>query len=227
MFKTCRRPAVVAAVLLVPIGLAACGESSEEKATAQVCSSTKEIQAQLSKLSSLSISSKAPEEIKDAASVMEKEAAKIKESTANLPAASKAPVESAQTALKAELAALAKAAGLDSKILGERRSRAQAIRASGQDRGRRTCRELQAGIRIPQMLLAWSGGASRGGPVPEGHRSRETRWTLGCCSSDDSPAESGRRGLGGQERRKAMIVRARWTREWVRPTGGPSEHSKP
>ena len=108
MFKTMNRPAVLAAILLVPIGLAACGESSEEKATAQVCSSTKEIQAQLSKLSSLSISSKAPEEIKDAAAVMEKEAAKIKESTPNLPAASKAPVESAQTALKAELAALAK-----------------------------------------------------------------------------------------------------------------------
>ena len=108
MFKTCRRPAVVAAILLIPIGLAACGESSEEKAKAQVCSSTKAIQAQLSKLSSLSISSKAPEEIKDAASVMQKEAAKIKESTQNLPASSKAPVESAQTALQAELAALAK-----------------------------------------------------------------------------------------------------------------------
>jgi len=109
MFKTFNRPAVVvAAILLVPIGLAACGESSEEKATARVCSSTKEIQAQLSKLSSLSISSKAPEEIKDAAAVMEKEAAKIKESIPNLPAASKAPVESAQTALQAELVALAK-----------------------------------------------------------------------------------------------------------------------
>ena len=108
MFKTFSRPAVVAAILLVPIGLAACGESSEEKATAQVCSSTKEIQAQLSKLSSLSLSSKAPEEIKDAASVMQKEAAKIKESTQNLPASSKAPVETAQTALQAELAALAK-----------------------------------------------------------------------------------------------------------------------
>jgi len=108
VFKTCGRLAVLAAILLVPIGLTACGESSEEKATAQVCSSTKEIQAQLSKLSSLSISSKAPEEIKDAAAVMEKEAGKIKESTANLPAASKAPVETAQNALQVELTALAK-----------------------------------------------------------------------------------------------------------------------
>ncbi len=108
MFKTCRRLAVLAAILPVSVGLAACGESSEEKATAQVCSSTKEIQAQLSKLSSLSISSKAPEEIKDAAAVMGKEVGKIKESTANLPAASKAPVETAQKALQAELAGLAK-----------------------------------------------------------------------------------------------------------------------
>jgi len=108
VFKTLGRPtALLSMALLVPIGLAACGESSEEKATAQVCSSTKAIQAQISKLSSLTISSKAPEEIKDAASVMEKEAAKIKESTANLPSASKAPVESAQKALQAELVALA------------------------------------------------------------------------------------------------------------------------
>lgn len=108
MFKSFSRPAVLATLLLVPIWLTACGESSEEKAKAQVCSSTKEIQAQLSKLSSLSISSKAPEEIKDAAAVMEKEAGKIKESTANLPASSKAPVESAQKALQVELVALAK-----------------------------------------------------------------------------------------------------------------------
>jgi len=119
VFKTCRSPAVVvAAILLVPMWLAACGESSEEKATAQVCSSTKEIRAQLAKLSSLSISSKAPEEIKDAAAVMQKEAAKIKESTANLPAASKAPVESAQKELQAELAALAKTVASTAKSSG-------------------------------------------------------------------------------------------------------------
>ncbi len=119
MLKTCTRPAVVVvASLLVPMGLAACGESSEEKATATVCASTKAIRAQLSKLSSLSISSKAPEEIKDAAAVMKKEATKIKESTANLPAASKAPVETAQKELQVELAALAKTVASTSKSSG-------------------------------------------------------------------------------------------------------------
>jgi hypothetical protein len=108
LFTKLARPfALVAMAALTAVGVAACGESSEEKATAQVCSSTKAIQAQISKLSSLTISSKAPEEIKEAAGAMEKEATKIKESTGNLPAASKAPVESAQNTLKAELAGLA------------------------------------------------------------------------------------------------------------------------
>ena len=107
MVRTFRRLAIPAALLLVPIGLVGCGESSEEKATASVCSSTKEIRAQLTKLSSLSISSKAPEEIKAAAEVMEKQAGEIKESAGNLPAASKQPVESAESALKTELATLA------------------------------------------------------------------------------------------------------------------------
>ncbi len=118
MLKTFRQPAVVAAILLVPIGLAGCGESSEEKATAQVCSSTKEIQAQISKLASLSISSQAPEEIKTAAEVMQKEATKINESVANLPASSKSQVETAQKALQTELAALAKTVASTAKSSG-------------------------------------------------------------------------------------------------------------
>ncbi len=141
MFKTFSRPAVVAAILLLPIGLAACGESSEEKATAQVCSSTKEIQAQLSKLSSLSVSKQAPEEIKAAAEVMKKEAAKINESVSNLPASSKSQVETAQKALEAELATLAKTAASTAKSSGtskpcsrnpslRRRPRSPGLRAS-------------------------------------------------------------------------------------------------
>jgi hypothetical protein len=116
VFKNLTSTTVLMAVIpLVAIGLAGCGESSEEKATAQVCSSTKEIRAQLSKLSGLSISSKAPEEIKDAAAVMKQEAGKIKESAPNLPAASKAEVETAQKALQSEL--LATAATLASGVI--------------------------------------------------------------------------------------------------------------
>jgi uncharacterized membrane protein len=108
MFKTLAGPAACIAVIpLVALALAGCGESAEEKATAQVCSSTKEIRAQLSKLSDLSISSKAPEEIKDAAGVMKQEAGKIKEAAPNLPSARKSEVESAQKILQTELIAAA------------------------------------------------------------------------------------------------------------------------
>jgi len=72
-----------------------------------VCSSTKEIRAQLAKLTGLSISAKAPEEIKDAAAVMKKEAGKIKESVPNLPSARRSEVESAQRTLQVELIAAA------------------------------------------------------------------------------------------------------------------------
>ncbi len=108
MFKTLTGPvAFIAVIALVALALAGCGESAEEKATAQVCSATKEIRAQLSKLSDLSLSSKAPEEIKDAAGVMKQEAGKIKEAAPNLPSARKSEVESAQKVLQAGLIAAA------------------------------------------------------------------------------------------------------------------------
>lgn len=106
MFKTLARPASLVVVIpLAAMALAGCGESAEEKATAQVCSSTKEIRAQLSKLSDLSLSSKALEEIKDAAGVMKQEVGKIKESAPNLPSARKGEVEAAQKVLQTELIA--------------------------------------------------------------------------------------------------------------------------
>ena len=49
---------------------------------------------------------------------METEAGKVKESVPNLPAASKAPVETAQNALQAELAALAKSLASTAKSSG-------------------------------------------------------------------------------------------------------------
>jgi hypothetical protein len=103
VFKTLTRPAALIAVIVAAaVGLAGCGESAEQKATASVCSSTKAIEAQISKLSDLSLSSNAPEEVEDAVAVMNKGAAKIDESTPNLPAANKAPVKSAQKTLRTE-----------------------------------------------------------------------------------------------------------------------------
>lgn len=104
MFKTVARPALfIAAGVLAPIGLAGCGESAQEKAVAQVCSSTKEIREQLTKVSSLTISSRAPEEIHAAAAVLNKEAEKVKKASPKLPAAPRTEVEYAQNVTQAEL----------------------------------------------------------------------------------------------------------------------------
>ncbi len=120
MFKTLARPAAFMAVIsLVAVALAGCGESAEEKATAQVCSATKEIRAQLSKLSNLSLSAKALEEIKDAAGVMKKEVGKIKESAPNLPSARKGEVEAAQKVLQSELLAAAATLASTAKSSGD------------------------------------------------------------------------------------------------------------
>jgi hypothetical protein len=119
MFKTLRPAAFVVVIPLVAMALAGCGESAEEKATAQVCSATKEIRAQLSKLSELSLSSKALEEIKDAAAVMKTEVGKIKESAPNLPAARKGEVESAQRILQTELIAAAATLASTAKSSGD------------------------------------------------------------------------------------------------------------
>lgn len=107
MFGTRRAAAPVAAAIAVgALALTGCGESAEEKATAQVCSSTKAIKAQFTKLGELQLTSKAPEEVKSILHVVEQEVAKIKESTSNLSEASKAPVQAAQNSFQTELVTL-------------------------------------------------------------------------------------------------------------------------
>jgi len=83
--------AVVAIVtlLIATLGLTACGESSSEKATKQVCSATKEIQTQIKKLETLPISSSFPTEVKASVEAIDKSVKKIEEAAPNLPASSK------------------------------------------------------------------------------------------------------------------------------------------
>ena len=56
MLKTFIRSVGVAILSLAVLGVAACGESSEEKATKKVCAATSEISAQVKKLESVAIS---------------------------------------------------------------------------------------------------------------------------------------------------------------------------
>ena len=100
------RYAGIAALSFVVIGLAACGESSEEKATKQACNATKEIKTQVTKLETLAVSSNLPSEIKTGAEAITKSVGEVKSALPNLPAANKAEFEAATKAFQVELASL-------------------------------------------------------------------------------------------------------------------------
>ena len=105
-FEAVRKPAAIAALLLSTLGLAACGESSSEKATKQVCSATSEIQTQIKKLETLPISSSFPTEAKASVEAIDKSVKKIEEAAPNLPTSSKEEINAADKAFQTEIAAI-------------------------------------------------------------------------------------------------------------------------
>ncbi len=97
-----------AATVLVSsmLGLVACGESSQEKATKQVCSATSEISAQIKKLETLPISSSFPTEAKASVEAIDKSIKQINEAAPNLPTASKEEINAADKAFETEIAVI-------------------------------------------------------------------------------------------------------------------------
>ena len=106
MFSTFSRSACVAVLSVLALGLAACGESSEEKATKQVCAATSEISKQIQKLQTLPISSSLPAEIKTSAEAIDKSVGEIESAAPNLETARKEEFNTATNAFKLELASL-------------------------------------------------------------------------------------------------------------------------
>jgi len=106
MLSILRRSAGMAALSVAILGLAGCGESSEEKATKQVCAATSEISTQIRKLENLSISSTLVTEVKASAEAIDKSVGEIKSAAPKLPTANKEEFESATTRFKLELASL-------------------------------------------------------------------------------------------------------------------------
>jgi Tfp pilus assembly protein PilP len=100
------RVTVVVALSLIAVALLGCGESSEEKAKAQVCSARSEISAQISKLEGLSISSTFLTEAKSSVEAINKSLAKIKEAEPNLEPAVKEQVEAGTKAFQSEMLAI-------------------------------------------------------------------------------------------------------------------------
>ena len=106
MFSIVSRSAAIAALSVVALGLAACGESSEEKAKKQVCAATKEINTQIQKLETLPISSSFVTEVKTSGEAIDKSVGEIKSAAPNLATANKEEFETATKTFQIELASL-------------------------------------------------------------------------------------------------------------------------
>ena len=133
MFKTFSKALVITSAFVSVLGLAACGESSGEKATKQVCAGVKEINTQLKKLESLTISSSFPTEAKTSLEAIEKSLKEIKSAEPNLEAAHVAEVEAATKSFETELAAYTKgivSATKSSSLEAALKSAAPQIKAS-------------------------------------------------------------------------------------------------
>jgi hypothetical protein len=101
------RGLVIAGAVLLSVGaLAACGESKQEKAKAEVCAARSEISKQISKLQALTVSSSAVTEAKTSLEVIGKELKKIKGAQSNLEPARKEPVEAAVKTFESEFTAV-------------------------------------------------------------------------------------------------------------------------
>jgi len=115
MFKIPSRSIAVATLLVGALGLTACGESSGEKATKQVCSATSEISAQIKKLETLPISSSFPTEAKASVEAIDKSIKQINEAAPNLPTASKEEINAADKAFETEIAVISTSVASASK----------------------------------------------------------------------------------------------------------------
>jgi hypothetical protein len=103
VLRLVRSTVTAVAVALTATALLACGESSQEKAKAQVCSARSEIAAQVSKLEGLSISSTFLTEAKSSVEAINKSVAKINEAEPNLEPAVKEQVEAGTKTFQAEM----------------------------------------------------------------------------------------------------------------------------
>jgi hypothetical protein len=97
----------VFAALLISVSLAACGESSQEKAQKDVCNARAEISKQIAKLQALTPSASAIEEAKSGVEVIGDELKKIKDAQGDLAPARKEQVEPATKVFEAELKSIA------------------------------------------------------------------------------------------------------------------------
>jgi hypothetical protein len=96
-----------ASIALAATGLAACGESSQEKATKQVCTARNNISAEITKLESLTISTNTLNEAKAAFEAIGKNLTSIKDAQPSLEPARKEEIATATSTFQSQLSGLA------------------------------------------------------------------------------------------------------------------------
>jgi Tfp pilus assembly protein PilP len=95
------------AVLISVCALAACGESAQDKAKADVCAARTEISKQITKLQGLTLSSSAVNEAKSSVELIGKELKKMKDAQPNLDSARKQQVGAATKTFEDEFKKIA------------------------------------------------------------------------------------------------------------------------
>jgi hypothetical protein len=95
VFRTLVKPLAIAALLLSALALGACGESSQDKAKAEVCSARSDISKQIEKLQGLTLSTSLLTEAKSGVEAIGKDLTKIKDAQPKLQPARKEQVEAA------------------------------------------------------------------------------------------------------------------------------------
>jgi hypothetical protein len=101
-----RKLSAIVALLLAGLMLAGCGESSQEKAKAQVCSARSDIQKQVSKLSELTLSTSILSEAKEGLDAIGSDLKKIKEAQPNLEPARRQQIETATHTLEGQVSSI-------------------------------------------------------------------------------------------------------------------------
>lgn len=101
------RSASAIALLLSVVAFAACGESAQEKAKAQVCDARADISKQISTLSGLTLSTSSVTQAKTSFEAIATDLTKIKSAQANLDPARKAQIEAATHTFETQLTTIA------------------------------------------------------------------------------------------------------------------------
>jgi Tfp pilus assembly protein PilP len=105
-FKLPHKLIILVVLLLSVLALASCGESSQEKAKAQVCEARSDISKQVKMLSELTLSLSVLSEAKTGLEAIGKDITKIKDAQPNLEPARKEQVQAATHTFEAQVSAI-------------------------------------------------------------------------------------------------------------------------